>query len=117
MDRVVEKAADPRRADSGCLRLQIKYLADHPRLPEKPAVEPRSVPPQARFEFRDHPQGKCAVSGDILIAADLGGQFSRIAFLEQEKRNVLRTAGRRDPGILLVRRPAEGVQFRGVTDE
>src|SRR5439155_444730 len=81
MDRVIEKTADPRRADSGRLRLQIKYLADHPRLPEKSAVEPRSMPPQARFEFRDHPQGKRAVSGNILIAADLGGQFSRIAGL------------------------------------
>src|SRR5207247_4664653 len=103
MDRVIEKAADPRRADPARLRLQIKYLADHARLPEKPAVEPRSMPPQARFEFRDHPQGKRAVSGGMLIATDLGGQFSRIALLEQDKMQVMVTGGRWHAGIVAER--------------
>src|ERR1700682_1935558 len=40
MDRVIEKAADSRRTDASRLRLQVKHLADHAGLPEKPAVEP-----------------------------------------------------------------------------
>ena len=73
MDRVIKKAADSRGTDSSRLRLKIKHLADHSRLPEKSPVKPRSMPSQACFEFRDHPQGKRTIAGDILTATDLGG--------------------------------------------
>jgi hypothetical protein len=47
MDRVIKKAADSRGTDSSRLRLKIKHLADHSRLPEKSSVKPWSMPSQA----------------------------------------------------------------------
>src|SRR6266540_7034374 len=85
MDRVIEKTTDSRGADACGLRFQIEHLANQPGFPEESAVEPRSVPMQARFEFCDHCQGKRAIASDILVATNLGRQLPRVTLLQKKK--------------------------------
>jgi hypothetical protein len=103
VNRVVEKTADARGADSGRLGFQIEHLTDQPCLPEESAIKPWPVLAQAGFELRNHPQGKGTLPGDVLTAAELGSQGSRIALLKQEQRQAVGTSRRRAPVKLWVR--------------
>src|SRR5439155_10048182 len=110
VDRVIEEAADARRPHTRRFGLQIQNLPDHTRLPEQPPVEPWPVLEQGLLILGDHPQGKGAVSGDVLKTAHLGGQPLRVAALQQVERQVRRTPRRRGPGEVLVHGPLELVQ-------
>ena len=115
VNRVVEEAADPRGAHTRRFGFQIQHLSDQPCLPEEPAIEPRAVLAQPGFEFRDHSQGKGALAGDVLTAAEPGSPGACVALLKQEQRQVGGTARRRSPGKVPVGRVSQPVHSCGIT--
>src|SRR5215831_13191488 len=117
MHRVIEETPNPGRPHSRCLRFQVEHLPEYTRLPEETWIPPRSLLPQASLELSQHAKRKCAVSRNLLMAADLPSQPPRIAFKQPIERQIVRCSWCHRPIHLRIHRFLNESKFPRITDK
>jgi hypothetical protein len=92
MAQVIEKAANVRAANLGCLCLEVLYLTSDPCFPIEPAVK-RGVERLERLAILgEHCDGKRAVGGNRLIATRLLGKIADVSLHKKKERQRVRTS-------------------------
>jgi hypothetical protein len=81
---VIEKASDAGTPQPMGFRFKIQNLSDHSAFPEKMTISKRFLVQQT-FEPGNHPEGKDAVAGDVLVTTDLNGGLPEFTVFEQIK--------------------------------